>query len=293
MEESVFVPVSDSVQLEARIYNPSTSLAGSPAPRGLAIVAHPYGSLGGCFDDHVVCALAEVLLVKRQFQVVTFNSRGVGQSTGRASWTGASESDDYQHVLDWSMCNFEEQHSSVRGASIVLCGYSAGSLYCSTSKAKASGSPSTWSTRPPLYVLVSYPRGVLWVLSLFQSARYNKALNNLLVEGQAGVLLVYGTKDDFTSRKTYESWIGPLQSSQLSVEAIEDADHFWRTRASLKKLVDCVEGADLPQAAQGLSKVEVAEVTALLQLLATVEISLARSLSFFTLAIPSPSIGQA
>ncbi|CAD6912756.1 unnamed protein product [Tilletia caries] len=212
MEESILIPISTSVQLEARIYDPSVSLSNSPVPKGLAIVAHPYGSLGGCFDDHVVCALAEAFLVKRQFQVVTFNSRGVGQSTGRASWTGASESEDYQHVLSWSMRDFEARHPSVQGASVVLCGYSAGSLYCSTAQVKASGP--TWASHPPLYVLISYPRGVLWALSLFQSARYDRALSQLLTGKEAKVLVVYGTKDDFTSRKTYESWIKADQSQR-------------------------------------------------------------------------------
>ncbi|CAD6898840.1 unnamed protein product [Tilletia caries] len=210
MEESTLIPISTSVQLEARIYNPSVSLPHSPVPKGLAIVAH-----------------------------LTFNSRGVGRSTGRASWTGASESEDYQHVLSWSMRDFEARHSSVRGASVVLCGYSAGSLYCSTAQVKAS-SP-TWASQPPLYVLISYPCGVLWALSLFQSARYERALSQLLAGKEAKVLVVYGTKDDFTGRKTYESWIEGMGSSELRVEVIEDGDHFWRTRASLQQLVDCVD----------------------------------------------------
>ncbi|KAK0561608.1 hypothetical protein OC844_003131 [Tilletia horrida] len=134
MEASTLIRLSPSVQLEARIYDPSTAgLQDAPPsePEGLAIIAHPYGSLGGSFDDHVVCALAEHLLVQRRFEVVTYNSRGVGQSTGRASWTGAAEADDYQvreSVLEWAMKRFEERHPSVRGAKLVLCGYSAGSL---------------------------------------------------------------------------------------------------------------------------------------------------------------------
>ncbi|KAL9934759.1 hypothetical protein V8E36_006534 [Tilletia maclaganii] len=244
MEETTFIPVTDAGKLEARIYDPSTSLRGGPQPSGLAIIAHPYGSLGGCFDDHVVCALAELLMVKRHIQVVTFNSRGVGSSTGKASWTGATECEDYQRVVDWATARFEARYPTVQDASLILCGYSAGSLYCSTAQAPPSMlSGRTWAKTGPLYILISYPRGVLWALSLFQSSTYDRALQRLSdTSAKSRALILHGGKDSFTSRKTYDLWTSKLTSDRrITVECIDDADHFWASRAMLQRLVARVD----------------------------------------------------
>jgi hypothetical protein len=41
----------------------------------------------------------------RGIPVLLYNSRGVGKSTGRASWTGEPEREDYQAVVDWVVKN--------------------------------------------------------------------------------------------------------------------------------------------------------------------------------------------
>lgn len=53
----------------------------------LAFIAHPLGRLGGCYDDHVVRALAGHLHQKHGYSVVLMNSRGVGGSTGSPSYS--------------------------------------------------------------------------------------------------------------------------------------------------------------------------------------------------------------
>lgn len=60
--------------------------ASTTAPRRAALIAHPYGRLGGSKDDHVVQALAH-LLADEGFLVVRFDARGAGESTGSTSWT--------------------------------------------------------------------------------------------------------------------------------------------------------------------------------------------------------------
>lgn len=87
----------DITILECRIYHPHSLAPSSRAPpwrKHAAIVAHPYASLGGCYDDAVVETISAALLLQG-FVVGTFNFRGAGKSTGRTSWTGRAEGGDY------------------------------------------------------------------------------------------------------------------------------------------------------------------------------------------------------
>lgn len=52
----------------------------------------------------VVQAL-ENLFYQRGSLTLLYNSRGVGKSTGRASWTGEAERKDYQAIVDWVIAN--------------------------------------------------------------------------------------------------------------------------------------------------------------------------------------------
>lgn len=58
----------------------------SANPTRAALIAHPYGRLGGSRSDHVVVALAE-LLCELGYAVVRYDARGAGESEGSASWT--------------------------------------------------------------------------------------------------------------------------------------------------------------------------------------------------------------
>lgn len=53
----------------------------------LAFIAHPLGRLGGSYDDHVVRTLAAHLHKNHGYSIVLMNSRGVGGSTGSASYS--------------------------------------------------------------------------------------------------------------------------------------------------------------------------------------------------------------
>ncbi|CAN8100913.1 unnamed protein product [Discula destructiva] len=87
----------DHTTLECRIYHPQSLTPNPSAPpwrKHAAVVAHPYASLGGCYDDAVVETISGTLL-RQGFVVGTFNFRGAGNSTGRTSWTGRAERGDY------------------------------------------------------------------------------------------------------------------------------------------------------------------------------------------------------
>jgi hypothetical protein len=58
-----------------------------------------------CLQSSVVQALKDTLC-REGVPVLLYNSRGVGKSSGRASWTGEPERKDYQAVTDW-LVNFK------------------------------------------------------------------------------------------------------------------------------------------------------------------------------------------
>ncbi|RDW81387.1 uncharacterized protein DSM5745_04944 [Aspergillus mulundensis] len=141
---SLTVPsIYDGTQLACRIYLPQQLLNPNVSSqwrvRG-AIVAHPYASLGGCYDDPVVSFIGGELL-EAGYVVGTFNFRGAGDSHGRTSWTAKPELADYVSVYGFMMLylrclKLELTHQSdekgtEEGIHLILGGYSYGSLVAS------------------------------------------------------------------------------------------------------------------------------------------------------------------
>jgi alpha/beta superfamily hydrolase len=117
----------------------------SSQPLRGAIVAHPYASLGGCYDDPVVSFIGGELL-GNGYVVGTFNFRGAADSDGRTSWTARPEVADYVsfygfmlnylHMLSKSGSRSDDAPTPEHGGSstdvqLVLSGYSFGSLIAS------------------------------------------------------------------------------------------------------------------------------------------------------------------
>jgi len=149
--------------------------------------------------------------------------------------TGMSESQDLQELIK----RFATDIGSMD--SIVILGYSYGSLI-------ASLHPPTLSLNgvhvvPVHRVFLSYPLSPRPFLTFLNGTKYDKALR----EGSKGdndnrgrKLLIYGTRDQFTSANVYRSWVEPLMKSEnLCVEVVDGADHFWRGESLhvLKNLV--------------------------------------------------------
>ncbi|KLJ10692.1 hypothetical protein EMPG_13935 [Blastomyces silverae] len=90
----------DGLRIDCRLYHPRhlsrPDSVLSWRSRG-AIVAHPYASIGGNYDNPVVCGVASELL-KVGYIVVTFNFRGASESAGRTSWSARPELGDYVTV---------------------------------------------------------------------------------------------------------------------------------------------------------------------------------------------------
>ena len=70
--------LNDDALLECRVYTPPTSrifkTSSDHRVGAGAVIAHPYASFGGCYDDHVVLDLVEEVLL-RGIIVGTFNFR--------------------------------------------------------------------------------------------------------------------------------------------------------------------------------------------------------------------------
>ncbi|KAL8644556.1 MAG: hypothetical protein Q9210_007196 [Variospora velana] len=122
-----YIPsIHDDTALACRIYSAPESYfgGGSPdfesnrekpwAPKG-AIVAHPYSSLGGSYDDTTVLHVVSALMKKR-FTVGTFNFRGVGKSGGKATWTSKAELQDYISFVGFFMYYLSNVYPPVEGS---------------------------------------------------------------------------------------------------------------------------------------------------------------------------------
>ncbi|KAI0810426.1 Alpha/Beta hydrolase protein [Xylaria sp. FL0064] len=131
--------IYDGTKLECRIYHPPSfhngSHCGVPWSGHVAVIAHPYAPLGGCFDDPIVDVVAGTVL-QLGFLAATFNFRGAGSSEGRTSWTSKPEQADYISVVGFlayyvrhldrspSACDAAQHHQNI----MLLAGYSYGAL---------------------------------------------------------------------------------------------------------------------------------------------------------------------
>ncbi|GAC96653.1 hypothetical protein PHSY_004236 [Pseudozyma hubeiensis SY62] len=261
------------IYLQTVVQDPPSLASSATSCRGLAIVAHPFGRLGGSLDDPVVTHLASLLLTHAHLRVVRFNSRGVGKSGGSPSWTGKSESSDFQELLSRCIDNFCLDFPESSAAQVVIAGYSAGALYASTVKVPTAiyDLKQFRGAKQPRYILISFPAGVTWALSFFTSKTYTDALKKLLAsdtipgttagttedEGEAKaaarsvestpsvdgaslpvashVLAVYGDQDQFTGLGTYDTWVEGCSSVAASASKQERGSTFHHV---------LIEGAD-------------------------------------------------
>ncbi|KAJ7475737.1 Alpha/Beta hydrolase protein [Mycena latifolia] len=211
------VPLRTGVSLEVKLSPPANSGNGHANSRDehkLAVCRHPWSWLGGRMDDPVLCALMEPALRARGYHVLRYNSRGVGRSTGWASFTGASEAGDLAALVEWAVAAVGDVQS------VVVLGYSYGALIASLQPVLPGVQTS--------HVLISYPLAVRGWLTLFR-ARYEEQLAKLLRDPAANVLVVFGDHDEFTAAARYRAWRGSLEGSDNCKWAeVRDGTHFWR-----------------------------------------------------------------
>jgi len=206
------VPLRTGVSLEVKLSPPPNA----SNARKLAVCLHPWSWLGGRWNDPVLQML-QTPLHARGYHVLRYNSRGVGRSTGWASFTGLSEASDLAALIEWGI----DEVKDVR--SVVVLGYSYGSLIASLQP--------ILPNIPTSHILISYPLGVRGWLTLFKSSRYEEALKELLRDPASNVLVVAGDCDQFTSSGAYRTWKNTLEMApvaKLKCVEVKDGSHFWR-----------------------------------------------------------------
>lgn len=111
------VETSDGVKLDARIFKPEEEEEENEEANNLTVVlVHPYSILGG--SQGLLRGIAGGL-AGRGYKAVTFDMRGVGNSTGKPSLTGFKEIEDVIAVCRWVSLNLNADR-------ILLVGSSAG-----------------------------------------------------------------------------------------------------------------------------------------------------------------------
>ncbi|KAM1055247.1 hypothetical protein FF1_028824 [Malus domestica] len=197
--ERCTVETSDGVKLSTKLFIPREEeeiKKGSP----VVVLVHPYSVLGGCQGllRGIAAGLAD-----RGYKALTFDMRGVGRSTGRASLTGFAEIKDVIAVCKW----VSENQSADR---ILLVGSSAG--------APIAGSAVDQIDQVVGYVGLGYPFGMLASI-LF--GRHHKAV----LQSSKPKLFVMGTQDGFTSVKKLKNKLSSA-AGRVETHLIEGAGHF-------------------------------------------------------------------
>lgn len=134
---------------------------------------------------------------------ITFNLRGVGESTGSATWTGHNEVHDVASIVEYVR--------KVLGASkIFLLGSSAG--------APVAGSAVNCSDAVKGYIGIGYPFG--WWASILFKKHYK-----IIVDCNKPKLMITGTSDGFTSEATFESYFARMKEPKRKV-LVKGVGHF-------------------------------------------------------------------
>ncbi|EPS73161.1 hypothetical protein M569_01594 [Genlisea aurea] len=193
--EACTIEVGNGVNLDARLYRASASSAAS-----VAVLVHPYTVLGGCqwLMRGIATGLAD-----RGLTALTFDMRGAGKSSGRASLTGFPEVDDVVSVCKWICSNLSTRR-------ILLIGSSAG--------APIAGSAVDRVEEAVGYVGIGYPFG-LTASILF--GRHHGAI----LQSPKPKLFVMGSRDGFTSVKQLEKKL-KNSAGVTRTHLIEGAGHF-------------------------------------------------------------------
>ncbi|CAI5495336.1 unnamed protein product [Closterium sp. Naga37s-1] len=257
-QEQHEVASTDNVTLCVKTWPARPSFDGDNEQRQkqalMAVIVHPYSRMGG--SQFVTQGLAEYLCL-RGFNVVTFDLRGAGKSTGHASFTGEPEVADVMAVCRWA--------SEKYGQRILLVGSSAGdptagsalptlpaggpirghrlplaltptlislpsspsffpslrllsNLLSPTAGAPIAGSALPHCPQVDLYVGVGYTFG------FFSSLVFGSHYANVLT-WPGPKLFIMGAKDGFTSTKTLETKAGKAVGV-AKVSIVEDVGHF-------------------------------------------------------------------
>ncbi|QRW03773.1 hypothetical protein RhiLY_02772 [Ceratobasidium sp. AG-Ba] len=209
------VPLPAGHALELDIYSPPQDNTDARPAQKIAVLCHPWSWLGGCKDDPVLVNLAMVFAVTLGIHVFVPNSRGVGNSTGRSSFSGQAEAKDLEELVQWDT---------------LMDLY----LLCATQS----------SLLRYEHIIYSYlPLSPLPLLTFFHASFYRDKLGQLAKDPRARLLILHGDRDQFTAIEKYTTWATSLQPvldqiqetpetapAKVQIKVVPGADHFWRGR---------------------------------------------------------------
>ncbi|KAJ2936582.1 hypothetical protein H1R20_g511, partial [Candolleomyces eurysporus] len=176
----------------------------------------------------IVLASLLHVLHEHEYHVLRYNSRGVGTSSGRSSFTGIEEGKDLEAIVQWAV----KEVGGDDGVDIVtIIGYSHGALV-------ATLHPNLDLPTKTAFVLLSYPLGPRSFLTLFKGSHYDQKLDELITDTKSKVFVAFGGRDEFTSFDRYKTWVEQLKSKAdtaatqgnseaLRVLSVPEASHFW------------------------------------------------------------------
>ena len=231
-------------------------MAGRPHERPVSSLSiHRNVGLDDIEYNSVLQILTEPLL-ERGYDVIRYNSRGVGKSTGWASFTGHREGEDLKELVQWARNTIPNITSLVIAVRNLLAtslslfsdcwqGYSHGSLIASLHPILDDVKTS--------HILLSYPMGPRHWLTAFRGHRYTTALQSLVNDPRSNVLIIYGDNDNFTTVESYDAWVASLRDvhpvgkaapsrGKLEVVKVRGASHFWREEEAVDRLIEVVRG---------------------------------------------------
>lgn len=174
------------------------------------VFTHAYGPLGGSFDHPIICRLYNYF-AHQGYMAVKFNFRGVGNSTGKTSYTGSGEKQDLKAVLNFVKCK-----SDLSPSHFVLVGYSYG---CIPIGAVCAEIPNCIGL-----IAISYPASVSWALTLWNSRKFANALGS--ISDDLPILFIMGDHDNFTTVAVLEKFVKSV-SKTATINIVSDTDHYW------------------------------------------------------------------
>ncbi|ORX94348.1 hypothetical protein K493DRAFT_315541 [Basidiobolus meristosporus CBS 931.73] len=207
----------------------------------------------GNYDNNVVRKLHSHF-AKKGLVVVSFNARDLDNSSGRTSWTGTPETEDIKTIVGFLakeeevLSHTENTPDVLKPGKILICasthslyGILAGSGYLYGSVISSSLHPMDFRNVKLFYAFISYPRSVVWLLTLWKCSWFFKRVEEIMglseipsspeqsslnesVQSRP-VLFIYGDSDH------------ELQNIQPRL--IEGCDHFWFGKEN--KIAQCME----------------------------------------------------
>jgi len=174
------------------------------AARGVAVlIVHQYSIMGGSQD--LMRGLARELAFRHGLVAVTFNQRGVGDSSGWSTLTGHGEADD----------------TATMGAWLQAAGFSRVLLLCVSAGGPIGGSALDRCPAFSAYVALGYVFG--FAASLLFGGHFRAVLDSSKPK-----LFVQAAGDEFTGQATLLDWAAPQSRAHGTTETriVPGVGHF-------------------------------------------------------------------